>query len=131
LLSICFDNAWKTRSRLFSLLFPMKMNVIRFPLCYSSNTIRVYKRYCKEHGSDISYNVVKHFYFVAFHTIEKRAYFLWFEWNVALKDTKFPCPNFCIIPTAMKFKFPMWTMCHIGFINWSPKGHVEHNKKLN
>lgn len=52
------------------------MNVIEFPLCYSSNIVKVYKRYCKKHGTDISYNVVEHFYFVAFHTIEERVYLL-------------------------------------------------------
>jgi len=48
-----FDNAWKIGCRSFSLPFPMTMKAIGMPFFHSSNTIKVYKRYCKEHGSNI------------------------------------------------------------------------------
>jgi hypothetical protein len=51
----------------------MIMNAIGIPFCYSSNTIKVYKGYHKEHNTNISDNVVEHINDVPFHTIAKKA----------------------------------------------------------
>jgi len=91
---ICFDSAQRTRSTSFFQLFPMTMNATSIPFCHSSNTIRVYKRHYKEHGANISYNIVDHINYGAFHTIAKVAYIALINANVASKDIELPCPNF-------------------------------------
>jgi hypothetical protein len=65
------------------------------------------------------------------------------SWNVIKLDNNrnvwgwknirflFVCPHFCIISNYHEVEFLVWMVCHLGFVNWSPKGHVQHNKKLN
>jgi hypothetical protein len=48
-----FDNVWRIGCRSFSLFFPMTMMATSMPFYHSSNTIKVYKGYCKEHGTNI------------------------------------------------------------------------------
>ncbi len=65
-----------TRSSAIS-TFSMIMKSISIPFCHSLNTIRVYKSgITKNMDSTLVNNVMKHINFVAFHTIEKRAYLI-------------------------------------------------------
>jgi hypothetical protein len=125
-LGICFDSAQRTRSRSFSWLLPMIMNATGIPFCHSSNTIKVYKGYCKEHNANISDNVVEHINYVAFHTIAKRAY-------RALISAKCCIKRYCIaMPKILhNFQLPwnldsqcewsvilgLWIEVHKGMLN--------------
>jgi hypothetical protein len=116
----------------------MTMKANGMPSCHSSNTIKVYKRYCKKHGTNIMSCIHKQWscHYISFngrgHSTEEKGipYFDSFErW----RQMKLSC-GFQIFPTfqtAMEFEFQVWMMCHLGSIDLSPKGLVGHNKKSN
>ncbi len=111
MLNICSDSVRKIGSRSFFWLFPMIMNAIGIPFFHSSNTIRVYKGYCKKHNANINYNVVEHINYVVFHTIAKIAY-------LALISAK------CCIK---KYYTTMPKFLHNFQLHWSLNSQCEHS----
>jgi hypothetical protein len=49
----------------------MTMKATSMPFCHSSNTIKVYKGYCKEHGTNISHAFINNDLVTTFHLMEK------------------------------------------------------------
>jgi hypothetical protein len=94
LLGICFDSAQRTGSRSLSWLLSMTMNATNIPFFHSTNTIRVYKGYCKEHNTNINDNVVEHINYVAFHTIAKKAYLALINAKCCIKRYYIAMPKF-------------------------------------
>jgi hypothetical protein len=77
-LNICFDNVQRIRLRssVFS-TFSNDNEINQYPIRHSSNTIRVYNfGTAKNMELTLVTNDIKHINFVAFHTIEKRAYLI-------------------------------------------------------
>ncbi len=92
--------------------FPMTMKANSMPFYHlSSCTIKVYKGYCKEHGTKISYNG------------RKGCTLLWFVSNVASKDIELQHPNLSIISNCCGIWIPNMMVCHLRLVNWGPKGH--------
>ncbi len=126
LLGIRFDNSWRTRSRSLSQLFPMTMNATNIPFFHSSNTIRVYKGYCKEHNTNISYNVVQHINDVPFHRIAKKAYVALISAKCCIKRYYIAMPKFLDnfqLPWSLDSQcewsiiLGLWIEIHRGMLN--------------
>jgi hypothetical protein len=124
-----FDNAWRIGCRSFSLLFPMTMKATIMPLCHSSNTIKVYKGYYKEHGTNIMSCIHKQ-WSCHYTSFNKR--------GGSTERKGIPCSNsfqrlhqmklnygfqnFPSFQTTMEFEFRVWMVCHIGLVDLDPKG---------
>ncbi len=131
-----FDNAWKTRCRSFSLLFPMTMKAIGMLFFHLSKTIKVYKRYCKKHGTNIYIHKQWSCHYTSFNGrggSKERKGIPCFALFQRLHQTKLNCglQMFPSFQTTMEFEFRVWMMCHLGSVDLDPEGHVEHNKKMN